>query len=72
MLPPLAATIFSWIFGGTTSYFSSCIVYCARPLVMPRSVEVTVGRPTRKFGFYAEHGVEWKQRVPGPGKNEDD
>ena len=34
-----SATIFSWMWLGTTSYFSSCIVYCARPLDMPRSVD---------------------------------
>lgn len=34
-----SATICSWMCLGTTSYFSSFMLYCARPLVMPRSVD---------------------------------
>ncbi len=32
-------TISVWMFGGTTSYRSSCMLYWARPLVMPRRVD---------------------------------
>jgi hypothetical protein len=37
-LAPLdLATMSCMMLGGTTSYRSSCMEYCARPLVMPRS-----------------------------------